>query len=375
MAHYKIYVYAICRDEEKFALRWAASMSEADGIFVLDTGSTDRTAELLQSCPKVTVFSKKIEPWRFDTARNLSLSLVPEDADLCVCTDLDEVFRPGWRACAEKALAAGAEQLSYRYIWSFREDGSEGSVFHISKMHGRRGFSWKHPVHEVITPDNERRPKLVFADGIVLEHHPDKEKSRAQYLPLLELSVKEAPEDDRNMHYLGREYMFRGRYDDAVKTLQKHLALPSAVWADERCASMRFIAGCFERMQQDAEAERWYLRACAEAPRLREPWMDLARYFYHKENWYAVIPLIERALSITDIPMTYISEAQNRGAAPYDLLSLAYYFTGNKKSALSNVDKALEYEPENERLRHNRQFFTDGRNTISARLSMENAAI
>lgn len=35
----KIYVYAIARDEEKFAERWMTSMSEADGIYVLDTGS------------------------------------------------------------------------------------------------------------------------------------------------------------------------------------------------------------------------------------------------------------------------------------------------------------------------------------------------
>ncbi len=42
-------------------------------------------------------------PWRFDAARNRSLELVPEDVDLCVCTGLDEVFRPGWREVLEQA--------------------------------------------------------------------------------------------------------------------------------------------------------------------------------------------------------------------------------------------------------------------------------
>ena len=28
---------------------------------------------------------------------NEYLKLVPDDADLCVCTDLDEVFETGWR--------------------------------------------------------------------------------------------------------------------------------------------------------------------------------------------------------------------------------------------------------------------------------------
>ena len=84
----KIAVYAICKNEESFARRWMESMSEADEVFVLDTGSTDRTADLLQELgAKVTKDS--IIPWRFDTARNRSLDLVPMDTDICVCTDLD----------------------------------------------------------------------------------------------------------------------------------------------------------------------------------------------------------------------------------------------------------------------------------------------
>ena len=101
---YRIYVYAICKNEEKFAESWVRSMQEADGICVLDTGSTDGTAERLRELG-AHVTQEAVTPWRFDTARNRSLELVPEDADLCVCTDLDEVFRPGWRTAMEQALA------------------------------------------------------------------------------------------------------------------------------------------------------------------------------------------------------------------------------------------------------------------------------
>ena len=45
----KICVYAICKNESKFINRWLASMSEADYIVVLDTGSTDGTYEKLMS--------------------------------------------------------------------------------------------------------------------------------------------------------------------------------------------------------------------------------------------------------------------------------------------------------------------------------------
>ena len=45
MSKYKISVYAICKNEEKFVDRWYESMKEADEIYVLDTGSTDLSVE------------------------------------------------------------------------------------------------------------------------------------------------------------------------------------------------------------------------------------------------------------------------------------------------------------------------------------------
>ena len=45
----KIVVYAICKDEEQFVDRWMDSMSEADQVVVLDTGSTDGTVEKLRA--------------------------------------------------------------------------------------------------------------------------------------------------------------------------------------------------------------------------------------------------------------------------------------------------------------------------------------
>ena len=144
-----IVVYAIAKNEEQFAERWMRSMAEADRVVVLDTGSTDRTVPILRSMgAEVTV--GEIKPWRFDAARNCALELVPEEADICVCTDLDEVFHPGWREALERAWTPGTGQARYRYTWSFTPDGKEGVVFWIEKAHARRGYRWTHPVHEVL---------------------------------------------------------------------------------------------------------------------------------------------------------------------------------------------------------------------------------
>ena len=275
----KVVVYAICKNERAFADRWMASMSEADEVYVLDTGSTDGTPQRLEELgAHVTV--EAITPWRFDVARNRSLDLVPADADLCVCTDLDEVFQPGWREKVEEAWTPGVDRLLYRYTWNFLPDGREGMVYWYDKMHRRWGCRWVNPVHEVLQFEGGE-PQTRYVEGVHLEHHPDQNKSRSQYLPLLELAVEENPENDRNVHYLGREYFFYRRWEESIAMLKRHLALPSATWADERCASMRLLAKelhisvittkrAYEELEREGFLQNIPGKGCFVAPQNRE---------------------------------------------------------------------------------------------------------
>ena len=349
----KIVVYAICKNESKFVQRWMESMSEADQVVVLDTGSTDETPQLLRS-QGALVTVETIAPWRFDVARNRSLELVPEDTDICVCTDLDEVFHTGWRNALETVWTPGTGQARYRYTWSFCPDGSEGVVFWCEKIHRRHGYRWTHPVHEVLEWIGTGAPgPMVTAAGVQLDHHPDPSKSRGQYLPLLELSVQEAPEDDRNVHYLGREYLFHQRWDDCIAMLTRHLSMPSATWADERAASMRYIARAYQQKGQPDTARNWLLQAIAQAPYLREPWLEMAQLLYEQRNWDGVLYFTGGALAITHRPDSYICEAEPWGPLPHDLRCQAYYHTGRTALALDEARKALALSPADPRLAGN----------------------
>ncbi len=346
----QIYVYAIAKNEEAFARRWMASMAEADGVYVLDTGSADGTAALLSSLG-AHVTRQAVEPWRFDTARNISMDLAPADADILVCTDLDEVLLPGWRAALEAAWRPGCTTARYEYVWSFDPNGSDGVKFLYEKVHRPGICRWTHPVHEVLTYE----VPVVYCDvpGMRLEHHPDPGKSRADYLRLLELSVAESPEDDRNRHYLGREYMFRGRWDEAIKTLKEHLAMPSAVWRPERAASMRYIARCLGEKGDREGAELWLLRACFEAPEQREPLVDLARLMADQERWAECERYCRLALTIRERDMSYTTAPEAWGAAPWDLLSVACWRQGEREWALNCAKMALALAPGDERIRRN----------------------
>ncbi len=349
----KISVYAISKNEEQFVDRWYESMKEADEVYVLDTGSTDETVKKLKH-HGVNVIEKEINPWRFDTARNEALNMVSDDTDICVCTDLDEIIRPGWRKELEKIWDTKTTRCRYIYNWKIIEKKPIIS-FYQEKIHARNNFKWIHPVHEILKCDITE--SFITTDNIIIDHYPDDTKSRSSYLPLLELAIKEDPTNDRNMHYLGREYMFYKKYNEAIDTLIKHLSLSTATWKDERSASMRFIARSYTALKRYDEAKMWLDKAIKEAPHLRDPLMEKALLLYQLKDYNGTEKLVFQALEIKINQKTYINEPFTFDHTAYDLLAMINHYKNNYDKALFYIDKALEISPNITRLKNNKSYF------------------
>ena len=351
----KICVYAIAKNEIKFVERWFNSVKEADYVCVLDTGSTDGTYEKLTQLGVITK-QTKYKNFRFDIARNDSLNLIPPDTTICVCVDLDEVFNPGWSEILKHYWQPSTSRARYRYTWNFNPDGSEGIVFMLDKIHKNKEFKWIHPVHEILTPINNTTYNTIDLPQIQLNHYADTSKPRSSYLPLLELSVKEDPTNDRNMHYLGREYMFYKEYTKAIKTLKKHLSLPKTVWNIERSASLRYIANCYKMLNKPYKQEKYLLHSILEANNIREPYFELAIFYYERKQYLKAAFLFEEMLKIKDRFLNYMSSPTCWGSLPYDYLSLCYYELGQYKKAVLNVEKAIKLSSE-KRLIENKNYF------------------
>jgi glycosyltransferase involved in cell wall biosynthesis len=360
---YKICVYAICKNEVQFVDRWMDSMSEADLVVVTDTGSTDGTAQKLRSRGAI-IYKEKINPWRFDVARNISLKHIPKNMDICVCTDLDEVFEKGWRECLEKTWTPDAKMGRYLYNWSHKSDGTPDVQFNYFKVHARRDFEWYMPVHECIKYVGKSPATTVYIDGMVLNHYPDHTKSRGSYLPLLELAAKENPEGDRANYYLGREYSFVGEWDKCIQTLKNYLSLESALWNEERCASMRKIADSHYKLHNNKEAISWYYRAIAEAPHMREPYVECAKMAYELNEWALVFFMVEEALKIKEKSQTYINLASSWDFTLDDLGAISCYQLGMYEKSLSHAKAALELAPNDERLINNLRLIEEKVNVI-----------
>lgn len=432
----KICVYAIAKNEIKFIDRWYNSVKEADYVCVLDTGSTDGSFEKFTSLG-IICEQRTYKPFRFDIARNDSLKLIPKDAEICVCVDIDEFFVPGWSNILRSAWHENVGRARYRYTWNFNPDGSEGVVYMADKIHKNGYFHWQHPVHEVLVKNQphidtvnntgknhiksiktahnstnknhtsaanqdatidttESTQNLITIDlpNIQLNHMADNFKSRASYLPLLELSVKENPTDDRNMHYLAREYMFHGEYKKAIQTFEKHLSLPTAIWQAERSASLRYIANCYKQLGAlkkqiqnkhiknnkninfdetiDNKSENliknhtnnyyfnkqieYLYKAILEYPSTREPYYELALAYFENNQFLHSAIWFNQMLNITKRELNYMSSPVCWGSLPYDYLSMCYYNLKDYKNAYIAVSKALSFG-EDTRLRNNQKIF------------------
>ena len=341
----KIAVYTIALNEEQHVQQWADSCVDADYRLILDTGSTDQTTTLAHQLGIHTV-TRVISPWRFDTARNMALSMLPKDIDLCIALDMDEQLQPGWREALEAFLKENptVNRPRYKYIWSWNPDGTEGLIYAGDKIHSNKDYEWKHPVHEVLKPLNGEQQG--FVPGLEIHHHPDSSKSRSQYLPLLKLAVEEDPRDDRNQFYLARELYFAGDYDLAQYHFARHLDL--STWNPERAASHRYLA----KMVPHA-AEYHLYRAIAESPTRRESWVDLAQYYHNQHNWLACRNAASSALAITEKPLDYLCEAEAWGWLPHDLMAIASHHFGDSDEAFHHGSIAVALNPDDERLKTN----------------------
>ena len=357
MFHIKVIVYAICKNEEKNVELWYESMKEADEIYVLDTGSTDNTVSLFKKYDKVHIKKKKYKEFKFDVARNDSLNLVPEDADICVCTDIDERFHPGWREKIEKAWVSekNVNRLKYTYNWSLRKDGSPGTTFWLGKIHSRKDYHWERPIHEYLVCTGKQ--KEIEAPGVVLDHHHDLKKSRDFYLDLLELQVREMPDDPRASYLLGREYLVKKRFDDGIAILHKFLSLPKATWNQERAFGMRFMADCYKHKGYGQEAVMWYNLAIKETPDVREPRYYLGKYYYEIKDYHNARRYLNQALFIKERNDKYTNEAMPWDGSVYKMLAVAEYECGYVDKALENLEEAIKYFPDDENLKRDRRAY------------------
>ena len=336
----KIGVYALAKNEEKHCAAWAKSCQEADVRVVTDTGSTDDTVQLLEH-EGVTVVRGYVCPWRWDDAHNLSMQHLPPDVDVAIRLDLDERLQPGWREAIERAWVDGVNNLRYRYVWSWKDDGTEGLVFLSDRVHARSGFRWTAATHEgLVCWDGEKRQAV--AEGLEIHHHRDRGKTHGTDLKLLAVAVKEAPHDARTRWYFARELEYAGRPEAAAEWHQ-YLQMPGGQPTE--------VAYALRSLFRITGDESLLHRAAEVAPAEPDNWLALAFLHYEKNEWGSVLEFAKRAIEGADVG-THAQDPDAKAKA-YDLACVSAWELGEKPQALTFAEQAAARLPADERVQNN----------------------
>lgn len=260
----KIAVYTIAKNEAPRIGRMIESARDADYRLVLDTGSSDGTVDVARDAG-AAVREASILPWRFDTARNVALSLLPPDVDIAICLEADEVLVDGWREEVEKAWVPGTTQLTYLFRW----DG--GTTFLRERIHARSGYYWHGWTHESVYADPRITPKVVHVPKVlVVDMPPEGRCGNSSYLELLYAWAKVEPHNTRPAFYYARELAFRGLYEKAICEFERFLSL-NPTWRVEREYAMRWLGRAHAELGRIDDALHWFNRAAEEYPGMRCP--------------------------------------------------------------------------------------------------------
>ena len=303
----KIAVYTIALNEEEFVERWYNSVKDADYILIADTGSTDRTVEIAKSLG-INVFNISIKPFRFDDARNAALSLIPDDIDMCVSLDMDEVISEGWRAELEKMTG---NQITY----VFNNDHAEYS-FVNNRIHSRHGYRWKFLMHEGIVQDRTL-PVIEFCNMIEVTHMPNRDKPRNQYLDLIKAALDENPTIARYYKYYTDALVSMERFEEAEEYYLKMLEIPGFSNSDSA-----HVYRILSRIIPEKFGE--YILCClGEVPDRREPYYYVAKWYGENERWEECLSWCEKALMVKEITVDIFKDNDAWGQPMLDLYEKA----------------------------------------------------
>jgi len=253
-------IYTIAKNE---AHNVEGFMQSAEGcpVYVLDTGSTDNTVELLKE-HGAHVVQKIIDPWRFDTARNEALALVPDDVDVCVSVDMDERLDTGWQDKLKAEWSGNVGSYFYIAEWADKACTVPSVQSPRTRLHSRHDYEWHRQIHEVIRP--LEGVEQVWCDtSIVVKHYQD--GKQRDYSPALRELLAENPTDADAWLQLAGECHQKGNFGEAMEAYKQYL---NVIEGDER-EVLRYrrshawisIAQCLHKLGRNDEVVRAFLSA------------------------------------------------------------------------------------------------------------------
>ena len=160
--------------------------------------------------------------------------------------------------------------------------------------------------------------------------------------------------EDREIFNRGLELFNKKMYREAATQLNYFLSLPSSTSASDRSDALLVISQCTMDIN---EARQWAYLAIKEAPDRRECFVRMAKLCCLAEEYDQSLKYAELAFAITEKPAEYVSKDWAWDWQIYDIAAVSAWVHGDTNKAREYGAKALEMNPNHERLKKNVEYY------------------
>jgi len=245
----RLSIVMIAKDEERFLRGCLESVWEvADEIVLVDTGSSDATAQIALE------FGAKVisHPWNEDFSEARNVSLAHATGDWALWIDADERLAQG-HADLLRYLIENAEPNVGGYMVNIRNIMREGEEPEVFWHRACRLFRllptvrFRGRIHEQNLPSIQEAGYVCAMSQLTLDHYGyvarvmDDRDKHERFIRMLTREVTEnphSPEHNFHLFNLGNAYYTRGDMENAIRWLEQAGAHPNPA---EEYTAMLFI--------------------------------------------------------------------------------------------------------------------------------------
>ena len=324
-----------------------------DEIIVVDTGSEDKTRDIVKKYTKNLYYFKWIED--FAAARNYAFSKATKDYIMWL--DADDIILDKDKEKIKELkinMDKSIDMVMMKYNTSFDSDGNVTFSYYRERIFKRsKKFRWIGEIHEVIPLEGN----IIYSDAAI-SHKKLKNNDPKRNLRIFENMIANGKElDPRQQFYYARELYYNKRYEDAINTFNNFLDSGKG-WVENCINACQDLSYCYYAISESKKA----LNACFRSFEFDEPraeiCCDIGKYFLDREQYNQAIFWYELALTrkINESSGGFILlDCYN--FIPYIQLCLCYFRIGDIKKSKEYNDKAASIKPNDTAVIYNNEYF------------------
>lgn len=342
----------IAKNEEDVIGRCLESVKDiVDEINIVDTGSTDRTKEIVSKYTNRIFDFKWIDD--FGAARNFSFSKATKQYILWL--DCDDVFINEDIEKLKKlkqTLDHNVDAVTFRYNYFSDAEGNPLLIFRRERLVKRsRNFKWVGFIHEYIAASGN----MIDADVTVTHKRIHGSSDRNLNIYRKKLSEGHIL-STRDVYYYGKELYYHGMWDESIKVLEPFMDMDS--WVEDKIDAACKLADSYQYIGNNKKERETLTKSFDFTVPRGEVMYRLGHSFERDGRFHEAIFWYETILN-TEMPKEChgFINPEFWTWKPHLQLCVCYYRIGQVEKANYHHREAYKLNPNDPHIKQNEEFF------------------